>query len=221
DRAKRAFEEGSSYRFDDESVAGGSVRSPMVLGSQLILVADDRHLAHSIRDRIRAELCQPPLLSPFHAAHDYIGPSFSGPVVCAACSAEDVDQTARLVREIRLRQWPATVLLVEAGPMAGNPVLASLDPYIACRLHWPDQAGTLLGVIQFNAPDNPPPFLPNACGVRPGGGSTGTQSDLADVLVRQLLRHTPSLTSLAESLALAATHDVTVLLTGETGTGKT
>jgi transcriptional regulator with PAS, ATPase and Fis domain len=36
-----------------------------------------------------------------------------------------------------------------------------------------------------------------------------------------LLQHTPSLAMLAEPLALAASYDVTVLLTGETGTGKT
>src|SRR5262249_13624257 len=36
-----------------------------------------------------------------------------------------------------------------------------------------------------------------------------------------LLAQTPSLTSITRALALAADHDVTVLLTGETGTGKT
>jgi DNA-binding NtrC family response regulator len=40
--------------------------------------------------------------------------------------------------------------------------------------------------------------------------------------IRQcLMAQTPSLCMLAEPLALAATYDVTVLLTGETGTGKT
>jgi DNA-binding NtrC family response regulator len=42
-----------------------------------------------------------------------------------------------------------------------------------------------------------------------------------EAFARQLLRQTPSLLPLAERLALAAAHDVTVLLTGETGTGKT
>src|SRR6516162_648211 len=44
---------------------------------------------------------------------------------------------------------------------------------------------------------------------------------LADRIGQRLLMLTPSLSSLAEQLALAATHNVTVLVTGETGTGKT
>ena len=38
---------------------------------------------------------------------------------------------------------------------------------------------------------------------------------------RKLVNHTPSLTSMVEQLCIAAAHDVTVLIEGETGTGKT
>lgn len=52
--------------------------------------------------------------------------------------------------------------------------------------------------------------------ISPQGSATTIDS------IRQaLLSWTPSLVPLAETLALAAEHDVTVLLTGETGTGKT
>jgi transcriptional regulator with PAS, ATPase and Fis domain len=44
---------------------------------------------------------------------------------------------------------------------------------------------------------------------------------LVDQIRERLLQRTPSLASLAEPLALAASHDVIVLMTGETGTGKT
>src|SRR5262249_8540971 len=46
-------------------------------------------------------------------------------------------------------------------------------------------------------------------------------ASLVEVLRRELVARTPSLLTLAEPLALACAHDVTVLLTGETGTGKT
>src|SRR5579871_226751 len=44
---------------------------------------------------------------------------------------------------------------------------------------------------------------------------------MEDVIGRRLRTQTPSLLPLIERVALAAAHDVTVLLTGETGTGKT
>src|SRR5207302_8778806 len=47
------------------------------------------------------------------------------------------------------------------------------------------------------------------------------EETIEEVVRRRLLSQTPSLAPLTERLALAAQHDVTVLLTGETGTGKT
>jgi transcriptional regulator with PAS, ATPase and Fis domain len=50
---------------------------------------------------------------------------------------------------------------------------------------------------------------------------TDPRAAVLSALSQQLSEHTPSLLPWAERLALAALHDVTVLLTGETGTGKT
>ena len=51
---------------------------------------------------------------------------------------------------------------------------------------------------------------------------TGVRDEsLEELLTRKLLAQTPSLLPLVERIALAANHDVTVLLNGETGTGKT
>jgi DNA-binding NtrC family response regulator len=47
------------------------------------------------------------------------------------------------------------------------------------------------------------------------------RESLEDILRQRVLAQTPSLQPLVGSLALAVAHDVTVLLTGETGTGKT
>lgn len=52
---------------------------------------------------------------------------------------------------------------------------------------------------------------------RPAAGPDALEERIA----RQLAAQSPSLQPLAQPLALAASHDVTVLLTGETGTGKT
>jgi DNA-binding NtrC family response regulator len=49
----------------------------------------------------------------------------------------------------------------------------------------------------------------------------GHVDTLGETIDQELLSHTPSLRALAEPIALAASHDVPVLLSGETGTGKT
>src|SRR5436305_1787494 len=48
-----------------------------------------------------------------------------------------------------------------------------------------------------------------------------SRETLAERIARRLLTHTPSLAAMVEPLTLAASHDVTVMLAGETGTGKT
>jgi DNA-binding NtrC family response regulator len=86
--------------------------------------------------------------------------------------------------------------------------LAGLDPYIARRLRWPQDAAALTQLAR------------DRCGR--GQGFTGVSSEsLEGLLSRKLLAQTPSLLPLVERIALAANHDVTVLLNGETGTGKT
>jgi two-component system, NtrC family, response regulator HydG len=54
-----------------------------------------------------------------------------------------------------------------------------------------------------------------------GYESNGTEACLSNTLIRDVLVHTPSLECQIDAIVLAANHDVTVLLTGPTGTGKT
>jgi transcriptional regulator with PAS, ATPase and Fis domain len=66
--------------------------------------------------------------------------------------------------------------------------------------------------------------VPSSCASRPCQAWHGTDEaslHLAGQVARRLVGYTPSLAPLVEPLALAASHDVPVLLAGETGTGKT
>ncbi|HTU16564.1 MAG TPA: sigma 54-interacting transcriptional regulator, partial [Gemmataceae bacterium] len=81
--------------------------------------------------------------------------------------------------------------------------------FVAQFLRWPHDAGRLTQLISERV-GRLHDFL-----------ATEDTETIEQVIARQLLTQTPSLVPLVERLALAAAHEVTVLLTGETGTGKT
>src|SRR4051794_11918071 len=104
----------------------------------LALVADDQHLGRAIQALLQERLYHPAPLRPFEAARQNLGTHPGGLLVCAASSGEDAGQLMHLVQEVCLRQWPATVLVVEAGEAALNCPLACLDSYVVGRLRWPE-----------------------------------------------------------------------------------
>src|SRR5258708_6401935 len=85
--------------------------------------------------------------------------------------------------------------------------LGPLDAYVTRRLYWPSEAAQLTPLMrEFGCGHE---FAP------------ANETALEDLLSQRLLALTPSLLPLVDRIALAASHDVTVLLNGETGTGKT
>jgi DNA-binding NtrC family response regulator len=130
-----------------------------------------------------------------------------GLLVLAVMLPEDVEPMRLLIQEARLQQWPLAFLIVEAGELAGQGACAGLDAHVAGRLAWPADAARLAKLVRKLAP---------------GGPSFADTLDPPPLekLRRRLVCHTPSLLPMLENLALAAAHDITVLLTGETGSGK-
>jgi transcriptional regulator with PAS, ATPase and Fis domain len=106
---------------------------------------------------------------------------------------------------------PPIVMLVEeddTGRAASAGHFDRLEPYLAHRFKWSADADKLIHLIRERVGRVRSPRSPRA-------------ETVEDVIARRLQNQTPSLLPLVERLALAALHDVTVLLTGETGTGKT
>src|SRR5262245_26027112 len=98
--------------------------------------------------------------------------------------------------------------MIVEGEQISDDELGRLQPYIARRLRWPADASALTQIVHD----------------RWGRGhefSARGDESLEELLRRRLLAQTPSLLPLVERIALAANHDVTALLNGETGTGKT
>jgi transcriptional regulator with PAS, ATPase and Fis domain len=148
-----------------------------------------------------------PFVCTFATVRNHLGRDTDGLLVIAAASPADHEPVRRLVQDISLQKLPPAVLL-NVTPSAADADLAALDPYISRRLRWPDDVAVLRQIIKDRI---------GRC-----REFTGTHPEtLEEVLGRRLLAQTPSLLPLVERIALAATHDVTVLLTGETGTGKT
>jgi DNA-binding NtrC family response regulator len=177
---------------------------------RLLLVAENDELARAVQAGLQRHLGYPASRLTFDSVRDSLGPDTAAVLLVTADAAAECGEAVRLVQEVRLRQWPAAVVVIEGrGPSPGGEA-ARLDPFVAGRFSWPGQADALLDYLRGRSGlsrDHRPPTE----------GSPSPQAGL----VRQLARQTPSLVLLAEALAVAAAHDVTVLLTGETGTGKT
>jgi DNA-binding NtrC family response regulator len=172
------------------------------------LVADDARLAECVQRHLQKTFGQSAFVCSFDDVRDRLGADANGLLILAAANAGDSEKAGRLVQEISLRKWPPILFLLQTAAAAQGRDFAELDDYIAFRLRWPDEKAAFANMVhpylgqgrRFPAPEN---------------------ESLVEVIERRLLAMTPSRMGLAEALALAATHDVHVLLTGETGTGKT
>src|SRR5262249_11500138 len=125
-----------------------------------------------------------------------------------AASNSNAEQLVRLVQEICLQKLAPIVLIVEDDGVDRAAQLERLASYLARRLHWPADADKLVQLIRERVARIRSPLGPHP-------------ETSADVVCRRLQNQTPWLLPLVDRIALGALHDVTVLLTGETGTGKT
>jgi two-component system, NtrC family, response regulator HydG len=177
-------------------------------GSRLVLVADDVRLSNAIGAHLKKSIGHPPLLCQFGVVREFLGQDRDGVLVLAASTLEEVKAVQRLTQEICLQGWPPAILVVSADAAAGSRELDGIHAYIVRHLVWPDESSLLSGLVRE----------------RMGRGRNFSGPDketLEESIGRRLLNWTPSLLPMVERIALAGAHDVTVLLTGETGTGKT
>lgn len=176
--------------------------------SRLALVADDPRLASTIQTHLQKAFGHPVPTHGLDAVRGHITRDSDGILLLAAATPVESERVLRLVQEIYLQKLPPVLMIVEAGTPAPGRGLSGLDPYVACRLRWPDEAPRLTQLLRDRLADLADSF-------------ETAEEFIEDVIARRLLVQTPSLVPLVERIAIAAAHDVTVLLTGETGTGKT
>jgi two-component system, NtrC family, response regulator HydG len=177
-------------------------------GPRLALVADDARLAGAVLAHLEKTLGLVLWQCSFEGIRKYPAPDADGLLLLASGSVADSEQIHRFVQEVYLQKLPIILLVLEADGGRAGKGLGQLDSYVAKRLHWPRDASLLSQFVGERAAR-----VPHATAVN--------EETLEEMVRRRLLCQTPSLTPLTERIALAAHHDVTVLLTGETGTGKT
>jgi two-component system response regulator HydG len=180
----------------------------MMPGQRLALVADDQRIATAIQLHLKKHLGQSLLICRFDAVREHLGRDTDGLLLLAAVTPSNVEAIVRLVQEIHLQKLPPLLFLIESKDLPDSKALRVLDAYVPHRVRWPADADQLVTLIQerLSRAHN---FL-----------ATGEET-IEEIISHKLLAMTPSLLPFVERLTLAATHDVTVLLTGETGTGKT
>lgn len=167
-----------------------------------LLVASDAAVAEQVRNSLADDLAKHLVNSSFDDVVESIAWNRGGLVLLVVTPGEsDESAAATFVQEAQLRRSNVQVVLIETGTPARS--LDMLNNYVAARAHWPQQMDAVTRLLRQLPAGRP------------------AKKPLSEMIADRLAMHTPSLIPQAARLALAAAHDVTVLLTGETGTGKT
>jgi two-component system response regulator HydG len=180
----------------------------MVSPRRLILVANDQRLAAAVQAHLQKAIQLAAPVVRYDAVPGLLTPETDGDLLLVAADPADAADVETVVREAKVQHLPAGLSVVESDAVRISGKLDCLNPYLAERFVWPHHPRELSGWAQRA-------LAPGAPFADPA-----TES-VAATIRRRLINHTPSLTSMVEQLCIAAAHDVTVLLEGETGTGKT
>lgn len=187
----------------------------MTARSCVALISKEEVLAKSIQDHLHNQGMDL-LRCDFDTIGNYLTWDNDGLILATAATEEELLLLRRWVQDISLEQLPLSVALVKSSKkevlsrLAAHKqsLLADMKAHLVADLNWPEDAEKLIE-------------LTHTYGLCCSPFARKQDQSVEDVLRGELQGQTPSLVPLAERLALAARHDITVLITGETGTGKT
>jgi len=175
---------------------------------RMLLVGSDARFAQLVQTHIHKSFLLTAPSARFEDIPNFVRGDTDGVLLFLASAAEDAERIDAAVRELHLQQLPPRLAILSGEQFAPSRRLEALAPFLDATFVWPGHLREFNGWIRR--------------AVVPGIPFPDWQTEnLAQRIRGRLLPLTPSLLPLAEQIELAATHDVTVLIEGETGTGKT
>jgi DNA-binding NtrC family response regulator len=180
----------------------------MVSPRRLVIAAQDAHLAATVQSHLhRAVQLSAPVVR-FEDVPHLLSPDTDGDLLLVAGAPSDALAIETVVRECRVQHLPPALTVLESESARASNRLDPVAPYLTNRFVWPHHARELSAWAQR--------------ALSPGAPFADPDTEtVPETIRRRLVNHTPALTALVEQLCIAAAHDVTVLVEGETGTGKT
>jgi DNA-binding NtrC family response regulator len=180
----------------------------MTSSRRLILVAQDLRLAAVVQAHIQKAIQLDAAIVRFEDVSNLLTPETDGDLLLVASEPSDAAPVEAVVREAKIQHLPPGLSVLETDAVRTSGRLDPLNQYLANRFLWPHQPRELTAWAQH--------------ALAPGTPFADPAADpIAATIRRRLINHTPSLTSMVDRLCIAAAHDVTVLIEGEPGTGKT
>jgi DNA-binding NtrC family response regulator len=179
-----------------------------MLSARLVLVADDRQLTHDLQTHFKKVLGLTAPLAPLQTAPNYLGGGGTDMLLVAVATRPEGEYVLRLLHETPPGRLPPSLVILAGKDHFQAGDLARLGQLGVRTMIWPQEQATFVDLLSEHLANGHTPRC-------------GAEAPLEEVIRRRLQGQTPSLAHLAGHLALAASHDLTVLLTGETGTGKT
>ncbi len=175
---------------------------------RLLLVGSDLQFGQSIQTHLHKTFMLTAALVRFDDVAHLVRRETDGVLLFLASDPHDADRIEACVRELRIQQLPARLAVLSAENFPAAKRIDTLATQLDANFVWPGHLREInTWVRRIVTPGVPFP--------------DPASETAADRINHRLHQLTPSLVQLAEQTLTAASHDVAVLIEGETGTGKT
>ncbi len=179
------------------------MRSPY----RFLVASDDSRDGFPIQSHLKRAIDLSSLVVRIEDVVSLISPETDGLILLSVLNPANADAAEAVIREIQVQKFPVRIGLLESEHVRNLRLLDQAAQYVSGRWVWPNQIPDLTAWARAS-------FEPGLPFLDP------SEESVTQRIRCRLINHTPSLTSLAEQIAVAAEQDVTVLIQGESGTGK-